>query len=673
MIQHDQGATTASLEALGDLFFSAPARRRPQKSADQPKSDDKRRHHDAPAAPIVSAAPSAFIAPATPAALAVPPSAVHANAGWRPLDDCDLGRQGSFCQKISRGGTRNDKCMSLQAERKSDFRIPRKLEIDLLVLLAGGLPPCGRLRAAWAALRRLSPEDGRTLVLTITDSAAWLQRCGRWEDCHAHDDNDDGGNHGGDLHRRFEQSLADADGLVIIAADPTAALVRAVTLPAARIVLAEGGKDGVIAAYCELKAAALDAQPAELFVIDGDDGRQAEQVYRRLAQVAISHLEMSPTFAGHARRLADTDCPGAAGDAGEILPLTLDQADQLLSAAAIDRHPHDGIDPLDLPGEAPPLPAAPPRRNPQPEALQDDKAEQRPVSRKFNDLCDPDWPMSGLAADASQTPPPPPAQPPQTPDEPPTPPVPPAPPDRRNLPVGQGDFQNFSVWLPQSRDELLEAVRAALPAALPQIANMFDPKDLADEADLPDLLVFDASGAVAGLVASLDGSADDAARAVAAADWLRRYARLLSRACCEIAATGETAAGAAGDAVMIPPVWLLVPQQHRKASQRLNLPEIGLLTWQGASFGGSRGVIIEHCGNWKSQDCRAARPPQRHETASSGALLPTSAPRAVRVEHGLAVSLVQEQEPWSQTADDDGLTRDELEALKKNLKIEEMT
>lgn len=660
MIQHDQGVSTASLEVLGDLFFSAPARRRPQKPANQPEADDNRRHHAAPAATAASAAPD------------VPHYAADSGVKWRPLDDCDFGRQGKFCQKLSRR-PRSDAQTSRQANHKTIFHIPKKLEMDLLVLLAGGLPPCGRLKAAWAAMRRLSPEDGRMLVLTITDSAAWLQRCGRWEDCHAQttdngDSGDHDGDHRGDLHSRFERFLSEADGLVIVAADPAAALIRAVTLPAARIVLAEGGKDGAIAAYCELKAAALDAQPAELFVIDGDDGRDAEQVYRRLAQVAISHLEMSPTFAGHARRLTDADCPGE-----DILPLTLDQAAQLLSAAAIDRHRPDGIDPLYLPDEAPPPPPPPaPRRNPQPEAPQEDAAAQRPVSRHIDGVFNPDWPMPGSAADASQTPDEPPARPP---DEPP-------PPEKcRPRPVGQGDFQNFSAWSPQSRDELLEAVRAALPAALPQIANIFDPKDLADEADLPDLLVFDACGAVAGLVASLDGSADDAARAAAAADWLRRYARLLSRACCEstqneTAADGDESAGtaqAARAAVMVPPVWLLVPQQRRKASERLNLPQIGLLTWHGVSFGGSCGVIIEHCGNLKSQGCQTDCPPQQPEKTSSNALPPTSAPRAVRVEQGLAVSLVREQQSWSQEADDDGLTPDELEALKKNLKIEEMT
>ena len=627
MIQHDSGLSTASLEVLGDLFFSAPARRRPHDKPAQTAAlmPEQETDHPADAAEHVHS----FMVTECPAENAAEPSAPAKPAV-----------QSQFCQQLAHSSSIGQTAP-----------LPDRLDLDALVLLGGGLSAeGGRLKAAWTALKRLAPSDGRMLVLTITESGAWIQRYGQWDDAP-------------DSHVPLDLLTTMADGMVIIVGAPLATMGPHFSLPPTRVVLAEGGRQATIAAYAELKAAASDLQPAELFVIDGNGDGDAEQVYRRLAQVAISHLEMSPTFAGHAHRAAECDCPLLSS---WLQPVTPEQTARLIAAVAIDRHKPESPESPESPGT--PEPPEPPEPAGAPEFDMPLPTESKmPHQDAANSRC---WDPSDNSAASSPPPPPPPAPPQSPPGEPPT--------LSFSGRAGQGEYGRFGAWQPATREELIKAVRESLPAILPQVAKVLAPQELADDAAMPDLLAFDGNGRAAGLVLSLDGSAGDAARAGSAADWIQRYARLLSMA------SGLAQSHAAA---IVPPIVLLVPQELRHLTDRLTLDGVRRMTWRGASFAGHRGLIIESCAEVATKPpvvqsptaepavaLSAPRAEIRHVTASavSGRDRPVATARAVQVARGLAVSLPDGDWP-NLAVDEEGLTRAELEALKKNLEIEEMT
>ncbi len=658
MIQHDSGPAATSLEILGDLFFSAPTRRKP--------------------APRTATEPAAQIGcetDATPAAVTAEDSRISAAPEVAQKDAPEL------FQDIK--------------QQEPLASLPEELDLDAMVLLAGGLPVGRRLKAAWAALRRLVPDNGRTVVLTLTESEAWLQPYGAWEEeptCR--------GATGTDRPGWLTDCLQRADGLAIVLAEPLAQFDSALPLPASRVVLAEGGAEAAIAAYAELKSATAEGQAAELFVIDSDGVAAAEAVYRRLAQVAISHLEVSPTFAGHTHREASDVCPLLVAD---VKKLPHRDAMALLVAAAKHYRQEDWPPQCDDPpaqeaaaqkaigpeARAPRHPPVNPQAYPPADYTrapgQDDDASQAagfgpPTGGQVTGRPDDDAPAAGKAdsvtSDSYETPKAPP------PDD--------QPPVSRIEATAHGQYGRFDCWQPSSRAELLAAARAALPVMVQGVARVLDPRTLVEEPDLPDLIAFDEQGRAAGVIVSVDGGAADASRAAAAAEWVRRYERLLALAA-DVAASSAVTTGQGDEAAVS---LLLVPSERRSATDRLEMAGVQRLLYRGVSFDGRRGITIEQADapaygrSAGRQTASATAAADQEMTADCHAIADARLTvgdnpaddddqdqvlaEGVVIRNGLVVSVACGGNDVSQ-ADDEGLTEAELAALKKNLEFDEMT
>jgi hypothetical protein len=368
---------------------------------------------------------------------------------------------------LSQARTANELLEEFAAEDKAN-------DVEVIAILAGALEPERRDALARATAERLvaAAAPAATPVVRLHGDRATVGSLdGKPVSIHA-----------------LGRQARDAGRLVLIVAARAASYLDAGRqLPDHCVIPVTGDRESLVEAYRELKvatAATTGAVP-EIVVLESGSQTRAEQVYRRLARVAIAHLACTPVFAGAILEPIESDIARAAAtetDAESIYhlvaPLMGNKESPLPDASARDAIPAVDVTPSE------------PR---------DGQRETLP-------------PVAGVV----------------TPHE--------AAPKISALFVG---------WEPESSADLLEAVTGCLAALVPGARGVVNLDGLIDAPVAGDMLVADAAGQPVAVILA-DGSAAEALRrAVEARAWLATYGRLVARAVPQTGLTTELGGGRA--------------------------------------------------------------------------------------------------------------------------------
>jgi len=393
--------------------------------------------------------------------------------------------------------------------------------VQAVAILAGGLPPERRAALSRAAIRRLVPCDAHAppppVVLLSGNRAAVLTMAGQ----------------------KIEPSAlcdvaADAGRLVLVIADRAAAHLDAGRrLPDHCAVLVTPDAESLVEAYRELKTAtgATTGPVPEVFVLEAGTETVAERTYRRLARVAIAHLNCTPTFAGHQlEQIGTPDDPSAA--------VPDEDADRVCRIMSSLFAPTDTKAPVST------------RRDTVPQTHQPLTVEVRECP-----------PTEGRPATA-----------------PPIAGVVSQPAVRPRQPA-------FTTWEPLGADELLGAARASIDGLLPGARGFVQLDGLVDAAEQPDALAVDHAGRAVALIVADGQQADALRRAIDAHAWLNAYAGLLARAFPQ-AGLDPTAQGSQS--------IVLVPEESAGALESLCPAHVGLAAYTPVACGEMRGLLFRH-------------------------------------------------------------------------------
>lgn len=409
------------LEELGDLFFSTPA------------------------APADTAAP---VATDTPDAEVLTPAGVD-----------DL---------LSRARTANELLEEFAAAETGDTQANGA---RVVAILTGAIEPERRDALARTVVRRLVAADApaTTPVVRLHGNRATV------------------GSLGGQaisIHALGRQAT-DAGRLVLIVAEGAASYLDAGRrLPDQCVIPVTDDRESLVEAYRELKvatAATTGAVP-EIVVLESGSRTRAEQIYRRLARVAIAHLACTPVFAGAILEPIESD------DARAVETET--DAESVYRLVA----PLMGNDGPVAPDASARDAIAPARVDVTPPEPRDGERETLP-------------PVAGVVTPQAA-----------------------AAPSVSAL---------FVAWEPESSADVLEAATGCLAALVPGARGIVNLDGLIDDPVAGDLLVADATGQPVAVVVA-DGNATGALRrAVEARAWLATYGRLVARAAPQAGLTPE--------------------------------------------------------------------------------------------------------------------------------------
>ena len=342
----------------------------------------------------------------------------------------------------------------------------------VLAVLAGGLPAQRRRALALAAARRLTESDARaagTTVVTFCGNRASVA------------DLDGAGAAGHNASRRAPECLEGTAGrLVMVLAEHAGAYLAAGRrLPDHCVVLVTPEGDSLVDAYRELKSAtsATTGPVPEIFVLEAGTDTEAERVYRRLARVAIAHLECTPTFAGACLETVPGESrPGASPLAG---PEDADAVYQAIRPLLAGRGAPQAPAPDETRDVAGPPPTVTVHQG-DPDAV---RGETLP-------------PVAGVV--------------------------------EVSRPPAAGPV--FTTWEPASTSEVVDAACASVEGLLPGARGLLATDGVVDAPEQPEAVAVDADGRPVALLVADGADPDVLRRAIEARAWLSTYAALLSRA-----------------------------------------------------------------------------------------------------------------------------------------------
>ncbi|NIA20820.1 MAG: hypothetical protein GWP05_02365 [Anaerolineaceae bacterium] len=495
---------------------------------------------------------------------------------------------------------------------------PRELDpqapspVPVTAILAGGLPPERRVDLARRAALRLARRHGRTALLTFADRGVSVRTIERAETAEARPA----------AGRRLESFLGAVDQVMIILTDGAASYLEAGRrLPDHCIVLATPDPESLVEAYRELKTAtaATTGPMPDLFILEADSRTMAERTYRRLARVAISHLGCTPTFAG---QLAGSQTPPEQTTAPDFDCLDAETAWRslapLLGPSDQDRPPK--------PAE-PPKPAKPPSPDVQPHQAPTGQRQTLPL-------------VAGVV----------------------------------NLESHRTMGGVFTVWRPESRDQLLAAVNGAMSALLPGPRGVVNLNGEVAAAECPDLVAVDRDGRP---IAILVSDSDDPAvlsRAIESGQWLSDHAGLLSRAFPE---AGLDASLPCGECLVV------VPESRAAATAVLCPPGVQVAGYLPVACGSVRGLLLRRvapAGRMAGAEPGANQIPQAGEPAaeptwniSPATVAESALPQPGNEPPAKKTTAAARDEPSLGTSPDDDLSADELSDLRTSFEIDELT
>jgi hypothetical protein len=529
--------------------------------------------------------------------------------------------------------------------------------VEVVALLAGGLPIESRDRLARLAARRLAVVDHdappppvvtfRGRLATVTTMAGFAPT--------------------GDPVTVLADRSRDARRLVLIIAEHVGAFLAAGRrLPEHCVALVTPETESLIEAYRELKVAttATTGPVPEVYVLEATALAEAERTYRRLARVAIAHLGSTPTFAGAALDVAgqgEADSNNShAAQAGAAADRVYQAVGQVIGDAP-KAAPQGEAAVTAPPEDWPASPDVPP-----PHAA----VEVRPaVAQSGQRLTVP--PVAGVVQSRPVAPPPAASIANATNHA------------RAAEPCPALPAPIFSTWHPESADQLLAAVRDSLTALVPGARGLVDLADLARVDERPDLLAADEAGRPVAILVTDGRSADVLRRAVIARQWLLAYAPLVARAypAARLNAAAEIR------------TLVLAPESAAAAIEPLTPPQVALVAWTPVALGPTRGLLYRQVlwplGAATTMDAPPPGAPTLSLTQpiagapvaaapSAASTLPTGSPVASVVRRSVAESagpaaVAEASASDPGTSPDDDLSADEINDLAGPFELDELT